>query len=144
MLLPQDAASGRGRVGKKKHRPNIGHIGDRNRINVALTRAREALYILGNMKTLAVNDIWKKLKEDALRRKCLYDCSELGRGENQFFPIRRLKSVVVTSWTICIISCAPSCWKNRPPPLCMSSIQDLRISGQNSGLSSFFDPLSVI
>ena len=79
MLKTQGVASGlvRGRKRKASCRPNIGHIGDENRINVALTRAREALYIIGNMETLAVNHIWKELKEDALKRECLYeyDCS---------------------------------------------------------------------
>ena len=38
------------------------------RMNVALTRAREALYIVGDMGTLAENSDWKALRQDAIGR----------------------------------------------------------------------------
>ena len=40
-------------------------------MNVALTRAREALYVVGDMETLNENTDWRALRQDAIRRKAL-------------------------------------------------------------------------
>ena len=43
-------------------------------MNVAITRARCSLYILGNAPTLErSNDTWKQIVEDARARGCLQD-----------------------------------------------------------------------
>lgn len=49
---------------------SIGFLTDLRRVNVALTRSRSSLYILGNAGTLARSDeFWSKLVEDAKDRK---------------------------------------------------------------------------
>lgn len=59
---------------------NIGFLKEENRVCVALSRAREGLYIMGNMDDLVVkNSIWPKIKTvleenqaigDALQLRC--------------------------------------------------------------------------
>ncbi|AQK61785.1 hypothetical protein ZEAMMB73_Zm00001d012902 [Zea mays] len=46
----------------------IGFLADTNRTNVALTRAKHCLWILGNVKTLASGKtIWRQIVDDARR-----------------------------------------------------------------------------
>ncbi|XP_023769500.1 uncharacterized protein LOC111918065 isoform X1 [Lactuca sativa] len=53
---------------------NVGFTSSHQRTNVALTRARHCLWILGNERTLARSDsIWKDLVFDARNRRCLFD-----------------------------------------------------------------------
>ncbi|KAJ6684157.1 DNA2/NAM7 HELICASE FAMILY [Salix viminalis] len=55
----------------------IGFLSNRQRVNVALTRARYCLWILGNGSTLVSSDsIWKNLVTDAKERGCFYDAEE--------------------------------------------------------------------
>ncbi|KAH7852483.1 hypothetical protein Vadar_025339 [Vaccinium darrowii] len=55
----------------------VGFLSDRQRTNVALTRARHSLWILGNSATLInSNSIWKNLVVDAKARSCFYDASD--------------------------------------------------------------------
>ncbi|KAK0053500.1 helicase senataxin [Biomphalaria pfeifferi] len=49
----------------------IGFISDKRRMNVALTRAKDAMYVLGHFDTLRVNDLWAELHEDARIRGLL-------------------------------------------------------------------------
>ncbi|PWA55753.1 uvrD-like Helicase, ATP-binding domain, P-loop containing nucleoside triphosphate hydrolase [Artemisia annua] len=52
----------------------IGFISCLQRTNVALTRARHCLWILGNEKTLSSSEsIWKELVFDARNRHCFFD-----------------------------------------------------------------------
>ena len=44
-------------------------MSDEQRLNVALTRARYAEYIVGNFNILKRNRTWRELKDDAFRRK---------------------------------------------------------------------------
>ncbi|CAL2244485.1 unnamed protein product [Prunus armeniaca] len=56
---------------------SIGFLSNRQRANVALTRARYCLWILGNGSTLVNSDsIWKKLVLDAERRECFHNADE--------------------------------------------------------------------
>ncbi|KAF3341615.1 helicase MAGATAMA 3 [Carex littledalei] len=52
---------------------NIGFLSDKRRINVALTRAKHCLWILGNGSTLQKSkSVWKDLVLDAKNRGCFY------------------------------------------------------------------------
>ncbi|CAG8805020.1 16952_t:CDS:2, partial [Gigaspora rosea] len=54
---------------------SIGFLKDIRRMNVALTRAKSSLFILGNRQTLEKNLHWKELIEDAIRRQLYISCS---------------------------------------------------------------------
>lgn len=49
----------------------IGFLSDRRRMNVAITRAKFGLYIIGNINTLRHNSIWNSLIKSALDRRLL-------------------------------------------------------------------------
>ncbi|KAK9989209.1 hypothetical protein SO802_029448 [Lithocarpus litseifolius] len=56
---------------------SIGFLSNLKRANVALTRARYCLWILGNGTTLLKSDsVWKKLVLDARERQCFYNAEE--------------------------------------------------------------------
>ncbi|XP_011048852.1 PREDICTED: uncharacterized protein LOC105142765 isoform X1 [Populus euphratica] len=56
---------------------SVGFLSNRQRANVALTRARYCLWILGNGATLVNSgSIWKKLVTDAKERGCFYNADE--------------------------------------------------------------------
>ncbi|XP_019165856.1 PREDICTED: uncharacterized protein LOC109161799 isoform X2 [Ipomoea nil] len=56
---------------------NIGFMKSLQRTNVALTRARHCLWILGNERTLFdSNSVWKSLVLDAKERQCLFSADE--------------------------------------------------------------------
>ncbi|MED6147956.1 hypothetical protein PIB30_048706 [Stylosanthes scabra] len=55
----------------------IGFLSNRQRTNVALTRARCCLWILGNASTLMKKEgVWKKLVLDAKERNCFHNAEE--------------------------------------------------------------------
>ncbi|KAJ1296437.1 hypothetical protein BS78_01G300600 [Paspalum vaginatum] len=55
----------------------VGFLSDAGRINVALTRAKYCLWILGNGSTLlASNSIWADLVHDSKMRGCYFDASD--------------------------------------------------------------------
>lgn len=54
---------------------SVGFLSDTRRMNVALTRARSSLWILGNVKSLAQNPIWYDLIQNARERETLIDAS---------------------------------------------------------------------
>ncbi|KAK9245935.1 SEN1 N terminal-domain-containing protein [Lipomyces tetrasporus] len=47
---------------------SVGFLADIRRMNVALTRAKSSLWIIGNIQSLVVNDVWRRLIEDAQKR----------------------------------------------------------------------------
>ncbi|KAI3778679.1 hypothetical protein L2E82_08062 [Cichorium intybus] len=61
---------------RSNSRGSVGFISSPQRTNVALTRARHCLWILGNERTLARSDsIWKDLVGEARNRNCLFDAN---------------------------------------------------------------------
>ncbi|KAH8920764.1 hypothetical protein BT69DRAFT_1336150 [Atractiella rhizophila] len=54
----------------------VGFLKDTRRMNVALTRARASLFILGNSKALRQNEIWKALLDDAQERNAIQQCDK--------------------------------------------------------------------
>ncbi|CAL8090382.1 unnamed protein product [Prunus armeniaca] len=58
-------------------RQSIDFISKPQRVNVALTRARHCLWILGNERTLSDGEsVWKDLVLDAKRRQCFFNADE--------------------------------------------------------------------
>ncbi|KAL2892258.1 TPR and ankyrin repeat-containing protein 1 [Bienertia sinuspersici] len=56
---------------------DVGFISSPQRTNVALTRARHCLWVLGNERTLLKSDsIWKKLVCNARERRCFFNADE--------------------------------------------------------------------
>ncbi|KAJ4758065.1 P-loop containing nucleoside triphosphate hydrolases superfamily protein [Rhynchospora pubera] len=52
---------------------SVGFLSNINRTNVALTRAKHCLYIIGNATTLSKSDsVWQKIVSDARNRGCLF------------------------------------------------------------------------
>ncbi len=55
----------------------IGFLNDERRLNVALTRSKQGLYVVGNLRNMAAqNDYWKKLVQDAIKRKIISDVKD--------------------------------------------------------------------
>lgn len=54
--------------GGKGEGSGVGFLSDVRRMNVALTRARSSLFVLGDAKALRTNEHWRKLVDDAQER----------------------------------------------------------------------------
>ncbi|CAN6572652.1 unnamed protein product [Malus baccata var. baccata] len=93
---------------------SIGFLSNRQRANVALTRARYCLWILGNASTLVNSDsVWKKLVLDAKRRDCFHNADEdnnLAQAIaaallelDQFHALLSIKSLLFKNarWKVC-------------------------------------------
>ena len=57
----------------------LGFLQDFRRVNVALTRARESLWIVGNCNFLAKNAVWKEMLDSAADRKLIASPHEFDR-----------------------------------------------------------------
>ncbi|KAF3901570.1 hypothetical protein ABW21_db0202407 [Orbilia brochopaga] len=53
---------------RASQRSTVGFLSDIRRMNVGLTRARSSLFVLGNAGTLAKNEFWARLVDDARQR----------------------------------------------------------------------------
>jgi len=62
-----------------KSSPSVGFLGDHRRLNVALTRARLALWIVGNCSVLRHDIIWNKMLSNANERYLVYNGKEFER-----------------------------------------------------------------
>ncbi|KAG0532610.1 hypothetical protein BDA96_04G122100 [Sorghum bicolor] len=62
---------------RSNSKASIGFLSERRRANVALTRARHCLWILGNAATLhGSGSIWAELVRDAEKRGCLFNWND--------------------------------------------------------------------
>ena len=55
----------------------IGFLADRQRLNVALTRARKSLIVVGNMDTLGRDNLWEDFITNAKERNLFYNYSDI-------------------------------------------------------------------
>ncbi|CAC5384462.1 Helicase with zinc finger domain 2 [Mytilus coruscus] len=53
---------------------NLGFITDEHQTNVALTRARKGLIVIGNQKLLKCNDVWANFLNHYGQKGCVVDC----------------------------------------------------------------------
>ncbi|KAK6179131.1 hypothetical protein SNE40_011556 [Patella caerulea] len=58
---------------------NLGFVADQNQTNVALTRARKGLFIIGNENLLRCDKVWKNLLEDYKDRGCISNAEDIPR-----------------------------------------------------------------
>jgi senataxin len=49
----------------------IGFLSDVRRLNVAITRAKRSLWVLGQVASLGNHPVWRALLDDAAARHCL-------------------------------------------------------------------------
>ncbi|VEV58786.1 conserved Plasmodium protein, unknown function [Plasmodium vinckei vinckei] len=57
----------------QKYGNNIGFLKDERRLNVALTRAKDSLWIIGDKTNLQKNSTWDSLIKNAIARNCYVD-----------------------------------------------------------------------
>ncbi|XP_078453656.1 3'-5' exoribonuclease HELZ2 isoform X2 [Lampetra planeri] len=55
----------------------LGFITDENQVNVALTRAKEGLCIIGNQDLLMRSDLWKELIESYQKKSCVGNANQI-------------------------------------------------------------------
>ncbi|CAF1213872.1 unnamed protein product, partial [Didymodactylos carnosus] len=58
---------------EEDNRRSIGFVGNKQRLNVSLTRGKYAVYIIGHLQSLNINEHWSKLINDATRRNCMFE-----------------------------------------------------------------------
>ncbi|KAM0856888.1 hypothetical protein ACQ4PT_048843 [Festuca glaucescens] len=84
----------------------VGFLSDAGRINVALTRAKYCLWILGNGTTLlASNSIWAELVKDSKKRGCFFDAlKDKNLAETMRLATKRsghrIDATGVPSWSV--------------------------------------------
>uniref|UniRef100_A0A2N9FCU5 DNA2/NAM7 helicase-like C-terminal domain-containing protein n=1 Tax=Fagus sylvatica TaxID=28930 RepID=A0A2N9FCU5_FAGSY len=80
----------------------VGFLKNHQRTNVALTRARHCLWILGNEATLTKKfSIWKELVIDAKKRRCFYNADEdksLAQGYYSCLELNMTKYTLYSTW----------------------------------------------
>ena len=74
-------------------REGLGFVKDLRRLNVALTRARHALYVVGSESTLRQSSTWAALMDDVARRGLSRDVSL--EGAKRVTPLELLQAIPV-------------------------------------------------
>ncbi|XP_044733813.1 helicase sen1-like isoform X2 [Chrysoperla carnea] len=72
----------------------FGFLADDQRLNVALTRAKHAFYIVGNFQALQMNPTWRALKDDAEHRKKIFYTKNVMISQDVFSKILKDKNFV--------------------------------------------------
>ncbi|KAL7104158.1 hypothetical protein ACP275_08G226700 [Erythranthe tilingii] len=106
---------------------SVGFLDNRQRANVALTRARYCLWILGDGATLSNSrSIWQTLVLDAKRRGCFYnDYDDKNLSLTVIDSLIQLRQLNTLFSTSSIIFNASSCWKVNFSPEFHKSITKL-------------------
>lgn len=60
-------------VRAEAHASGVGFVNDVRRLNVAITRAKRALWILGSAATLQTSPVWRALLADAQQRQIIIE-----------------------------------------------------------------------
>ena len=69
----------------------IGFLADPQRLNVALTRAKFSLFIVGNFSILQKSEMWRKMLNDAKMRRSYVDVANRGTKDTYRLIINRQK-----------------------------------------------------
>lgn len=64
---------------------NIGFLSQRQRLNVALTRARKSCYVVASLSSLSGNKDWQSLIADAKARGLVYSVSDTEVNSKEYF-----------------------------------------------------------
>lgn len=59
--------------GKRKGVGGVGFLSDYRRVNVAMTRAKHSLWVVGDCDTLAFDPVWRAFLDDAASRSSIRD-----------------------------------------------------------------------
>ncbi|XP_048578304.1 uncharacterized protein LOC5512433 isoform X2 [Nematostella vectensis] len=106
-------------VRAKKGESGIGFVDNRNRLNVSLTRARHALYLVGHLTTLKSSADWSTLIDNARSRRLVYDVHDY----------RDITDVILDSHSG---SLSPDSGLHRNKPSSRTELQDRRPESQSS------------
>lgn len=75
----------------KKHNKRLGFVTIPQRLNVALTRAKESLFVCGHFDTLRTDETWKDMIEDATQRSLTHNVTSV-------FEISSLRPLLIKKW----------------------------------------------
>ncbi|KAK6179132.1 hypothetical protein SNE40_011557 [Patella caerulea] len=71
---------------------NLGFVADQNQTNVALTRARKGLFIIGNKNLLHCDEVWKNLLDDYADEGCVSNAGDIPRATISRPPLQYCKN----------------------------------------------------